>query len=191
MKKPRNEGLSFPNLLLNTFPSGPHQIWVSDFTHLKFEGKFVYLATIMDMFTREIVGFSVSTGHGVQLITNALLSAVNLRAPPHILHSDHGSEYTSKIYTTLVLMFNTLISMSRKGCPWENGYQESFYNQFKVDLADINRFENLGKLIAEIHQTIHRYNTQRIHTALKMAPRQYAILKSSINSGYPITEKVS
>lgn len=190
-KKPKNEGLSFPNLLGNVFPSDPSLIWVSDFTHLKFKGKFVYVATIMDVFTREIVGFSVSTGHGVQLIINALLSAVNLRAPPQLLHSDHGSEYTSKIYTTLVSRFNVLISMSRKGCPWENGYQESFYNQFKVDLADINRFENLGKLIAEIHQTIFRYNTHRIHTSLKMSPRQYAILKSSINSGSPITEKVS
>lgn len=190
-KKPINEGLSFPNLLLNLFPSGPNQIWVSDFTYLRFKGKFVYLATVMDIFTREIVGFSVSTSHNVQLIINALLSAVNLRASPRILHSDHGREYTSKIYTALVSMFNVLISMSRKGCPWENGYQESFYNQFKVDLGDPNRFDNLGELTAEIYQTIYRYNTQRIHSSLKMAPREYAMLKSSINSGCQITEKVS
>lgn len=190
-KKPRNEGLSFPNLLLNLFPSGLNQIWVSDFTYLKFKGKFVYLATIMDLFNREIVGFSVMTGHNTNLIISALLSAVNLRAPPDILHSDHGREYTSKIYTALVSMFGIRISMSRLGCPWENGYQESFYNQFKVDLGDPNRFDNLGELTAEIYQTIYRYNTQRIHTSLKMAPREYAILKSSVNSGYQITEKVS
>ncbi len=194
-KKPRDEGLSFPNRLLKMFPSGPNQIWASDFTYLKFKGKFIYVATIMDIFTREIIGFSVSTSHGVQLIMSALLSALNLRAPPEILHSDHGREYTSKIYTTLVLMFNVLISMSRKGCPWENGYQESFYNQFKVDLGDPNRFDNLGELTAEIYQTIYRYNNQRIHTSLKMSPRQYAelnaILNSSINSGSQVTEKVS
>lgn len=190
-KRPRDEALSFPNLLLNLFPSGPNQIWVSDFTYLKFKGKFIYVATVMDIFTREIIGFSVSTSHGVPLIINAFLSALNLRAPPEIIHSDHGREYTSKIYTALVSMFNIFISMSRKGCPWENGYQESFYNQFKVDLGDQNRFDNLGELTAEIYHTIYRYNTQRIHTSLKMSPREYAILKTSINSGSQVTEKVS
>lgn len=190
-KKPRDENLSFPNLLLKMFPSGPNQIWASDFTYLKFKGKFIYVATVMDIFTREIIGFSVSTNHGVPLIVNALLSALNLRAPPQVLHSDHGREYTSKIYTALVSMFKIFISMSGKGCPWENGYQESFYNQFKVDLGDQNRFDNLGELTAEIYQTIYRYNTQRIHTSLKMSPREYAILKTSINSGSQVTEKVS
>ena len=182
-KRPGNEGLSFPNLLLHLFPSDLSQIWASDFTYLKFKGEFVYLATIMVIFTRELVGFSVDTSHRVSLISNAWLSAVNLRAPPKILHSDHGSEYASQAYASLVSVFNVLISMSRKGCPWENGYQESFYSQFKVDLGDPNRFDNLGELIAEIYQTIYRYNTQRIHSSLKMAPREYAILKSSINSG--------
>lgn len=190
-KKPIDKGSSFPNLLLNIFPSGANQIWVSDFTHIKYQGKFIYLATIMDLFTREVVGFGVMNSHAVGLIINALLSAVNFKVPPHILHSDHGREYISKTYVVLVSMLNILISMSRKGCPWENGYQESFYNQFKVDLGDPNRFDDLGELIAEIYQTIYRYNTQRIHTSLKMSPRQYAILKSSINSGSPIREKVS
>lgn len=172
-KKAGNEAVSFLNLLLNVFPSGPGLIWVSDFTHLKFKGRFIYLATIMDIFTREIVGFSVSTGHGVQLIINALLSAVNFRAPPQILHSDHGSEYASKTYTTLVSMFNVVISMSKKGCPWENGYQESFYSHFKIDLGDPNRFDNLGELIYYIYQAIHSYNKDRIHSILKMSPQNY------------------
>ena len=73
------------------------------------------------------------------------------------------------------------VSMSRKASPWENGYQEAFYSQFKVDLGDPNRFNSLGELIAEIYQTIHIYNTQRIHTVLKMPPKQYAILKTLTN----------
>jgi len=159
--------------LLKTFPSEPNQIWASDFTYLKFKGKFVYLATVMDIFNREIVGFSVMTGHGVSLIVNALLSALNFRGPPDIIHSDQGREYISKTYTALVSMFKVLISMSRKASPWENGYQESFYSQFKVDLGDPNRFDNLGELIAEIYQVIYTYNKSRIHTALKMSPKQY------------------
>jgi len=127
----------------------------------------------MDLFTREIVGFNVMAGHGVLLIIGALLSALNLRAPPEILHSDQGSEYASKTYTALTSMFNIQISMSRKASPWENGYQESFYSHFKVDFGDPNRFENLGELIYNVYQTIHTYNQDRIHTALKTSPRNY------------------
>lgn len=194
-KKPGIPSIIYPNLLLKILPSRPNQIWTSDFTYLKFKGKFVYLATVMDIFTREIVGFSVSNRHGVPLVVNALLSTLNLRAPPEILHSDQGREYTSKTYTILVSMFKIFISMSRKASPWENGYQESFYSQFKVDLGDPDRFDNLGELVAEIYDTINIYNTERIHTSLKMSPRQFAeinaILNSSINSWYQVTEKVS
>lgn len=102
----------------------------------------------MDIFIREIIGFSVSNRHGVTLVVNALLSALNLRAPPDILHSDQGREYISKTYTTLVSMFKTFISMSRKASPWENSYQESFYSQFKADLGVPDRFDNLEELVA-------------------------------------------
>ena len=187
-KKSGKSSISYPNPLLKMFPSKPNQIWVSDFTYFKFKGKFIYLATIMDIFTREIIGFSVSNRHGVPLVVNALLSALNLSASPEILHSDQGREYTSKTYTTLISIFKIFISMSRKASPWENGYQESFYSQFKVDLGDPDRFDNLGELVAEIRDTIKIYNHDRIHTSLKMPPRQFAqlnaILNSSINSGY-------
>jgi transposase InsO family protein len=64
--------------------------------------------------------------------------------------------------------------MSEKGCPWENGYQESFYDKFKIDLGDPNRFHDLGELVYEIYRTIYVYNTTRIHTALRMSPKQFA-----------------
>jgi len=64
--------------------------------------------------------------------------------------------------------------MSQKGAPWENGYQESFYSQFKVDLGDPNRFTTLGELVYAIYQTIHSYNHSRIHTKLKMPPAVFA-----------------
>lgn len=64
--------------------------------------------------------------------------------------------------------------MSRPGCPWENGYQESFYKGFKLDLGDPNRFETLGELVAEIYKTINYYNRRRIHSVLGMAPLQFA-----------------
>lgn len=172
-KKEGKEKLVYPNLLLNCFPDAPGKIWASDFTPLRFKNRFIYLATVIDLFTREIVGFNVMASHGVSLIIGALLSALNLKAPPEILHSDQGSEYASKTYTALTSMFGIQISMSRKGSPWENGYQESFYSQFKVDLGDPNRFDDLGELIYNIYQLIHTYNQDRIHTILKMSPHQY------------------
>lgn len=184
-KKAGNQAVSFPNLLLKSFPSQPNQIWVSDFTHLNFKGQVLYLATVMDIFHREIIGFSVMLSHGVSLVINALLSALNQRPPPEIIHSDQGSEYTSKGYVDLVALFGIKISMSRKASPWENGYQESFYNQFKVDLGDPNRFESLGELIYAVYRTIHHYNQDRIHTKLKMSPKNY------LNRYYQSMQKVS
>jgi len=180
-RKIKDYSMIYPNLLLTNTPTRPNQIWASDFTPIPYKGKKLYLATVIDILTKEVVGFSVSTGHSVSLVINAFLLALNQKPPPEISHSDQGSEYKSKIYTSLVEIFGTKVSMSRRASPWENGYQEAFYSQFKVDLGDPNRFESLGELIADIFQTIHTYNTQRIHTVLKMPPRDYAILKSLTN----------
>ena len=65
------------------------------------------------------------------------------------------------------------ISMSEKGSPWQNGYQESFYDKFKIDLGDPNRFKTLGELVYEIYRTIYIYNNERIHSKLKMSPAQF------------------
>jgi len=177
-QKPKENGCIYPNLLLTTTPRYCHHIWASDFTHLTWKGKVIYLATIIDIFTREIVGFSVMLNHSVQLVLNALFMAAMIHGRSEILHSDQGSEYTSQAYTDLTLMLGIKLSMSRKASPWENGYQEPFYDKCKVDLGDLNRFETLGEVAAVIYQHIHYYNTERIHTSLKMAPRQYAMLQS-------------
>ena len=71
-----------------------------------------------------------------------------------------------------------LISRSAPGCPWENGYQESFYSQFKVDLGDPSRFKTLGELVFAIYQTVWTYNNTRIHSALKMSPVRFALKAS-------------
>ena len=103
------------------------------------------MATVLDVFTREIVGVSILNTHATQLVINALSSAILHQAPPRIIHSDQGSEYCSKDYTTLIQKLSIKQSMSAPGCPWENGYQESFYKGFKLDLGDPNRYETLGE----------------------------------------------
>jgi len=164
----------FPNLLMFETPRGPGDIYASDFTYIKYKGIWIYPATIIDVYTREIVGISILTTHAAQLIMNAMSCAVLDRPPPRIIHSDQGSEYASKNYTTFIQTLGITQSMSAPGCPWENGYQESFYKGFKMDLGDPERFDSLGELIAEIYKTINYYNRNRIHTALGMSPVQFA-----------------
>jgi len=106
---------------------------------------------------------------------HTLFSGIHKHPAPEILHSDRGSEYTSDDMRLLCELFGITQSMSRAGCPWENGYQESFYSQFKVDLGDPGRFSHLGELVYEIYRCIYIYNTSRIHTALKMPPQTYAL----------------
>lgn len=161
----------FENLLQTLpYPDRPGLIWVSDFTHIPFHGRWIYLATVMDLYSREVVGWTVWTSHSVQLIILALIDALEKYAPATILHSDQGAEYKSGIYVNLAQGVGIKLSMSHKSSPWENGYQESFYGQLKVDLGDTNRYHTLGELTAAIYRHIHYYNHQRIHTALNMPP---------------------
>lgn len=146
-------------------------IWASDFTYIKFMGKFIYLATIIDVYTREIIGWNISVRHDTRLVLGALKHALTRTGKaPVYLHSDQGSEYDAKRYEDYALGKGIIISMSAKASPWENPFQESFYSQFKIDLGFVSRFEAVEELIEEIYQTIYYYNNQRIHTSLKMSP---------------------
>lgn len=154
-------------------------VWVGDFTYLNFHGKFYYLATTMDLFTREIVGWSFSDHHNSQLVVDAFVDGNRkTKQAPLYFHSDQGSEYDSRMYQTLITSKNTIISMSRKGHPWENGFQESFYSQFKLEFGDSNRFETLGELLESISQMLFYYNHDRIHTSLKTSPVKFRLLNT-------------
>jgi len=128
----------------------------------------------MDIYTRKIVGLSVYTTHAVQLTLSAFMNAILTNARPEIYHSDNGSEYNAKIFIEALKTVGVKISRSAPRCPWENGYQESFYSQFKVDLGYWSRFKNIGELVFAVYQTIWQYNNTRIHSALKMSPVQFA-----------------
>jgi putative transposase len=173
-KKPTKDSVKYENLLLERRPKRMHVVWASDFTHVYWKNKDISVATVMDVYTRIIVGVSVLTTHGTVLVTQALWSALLHNPHPEIFHSDNGSEYNSVAFREILNNLNIRISRSKKGCPWENGYQESFYGKFKVDLGDPNRFETIGELVAEIYHTIHYYNTERIHSAFNMPPKQFA-----------------
>lgn len=187
-KRPRKTGLAsilYPNLLEGNFPKRLNDIWVADFTYIPYQGKFLYLSTVMDLFAREIVGWAVMNTHSVPLVLQALFSAAEHHPRPNIFHSDNGREYGSRIFTGALLGFGIRISRSKKSSPWENGYQESFYSQFKVDLGDPERFKSLGELVYEIHRLVWDYNHRRIHSALKMPPALFS------NRYQKLVEKVS
>jgi putative transposase len=178
-KKTKNISAVYPNLLLTEYPRYQNHIWASDFTYLQFKNRTIYVATVMDLFTKRIVGLSILTNHSVQLTINVLLSALNANPRSVIFHSDNGKEYDAKDFKTILQILGIQISRSKKGCPWENGYQESFYDKFKVELGDPNRFGSLGELVSAIYETVHYYNYRRIHTALKMPPMEFALCRQN------------
>jgi transposase InsO family protein len=175
-KKPRFKKNKFPknsakNLMIDLAINQPNQVWVSDFTYLSYQNKFMYLATILDAFTREVIAWNISSRHNKELITEALLNAINKREkPPNIFHSDQGSEYKSDDLAKILQSRNIKASMSKKSSPWQNGRQESFYQKFKFELEDFNSYQSQGELIEAIALQIYYYNNKRIHLALKMPP---------------------
>lgn len=164
----------FPNLLLGIMPSYANNIWATDFTELAFHGRKVYVSTIVDLFTRELRGLHVATRKGAPLTVQTLANALFHHPKPTIFHSDNGREYEAKVFIAMLERYGITISRSRPGSPWENGYQESFYGKFKMDLGDPNRFRTLGELVAEVYRTAWEYNHTRIHSALRMPPSVFA-----------------
>jgi len=162
--------VTFPNLLLTTIPAYPHHVWAADFTELAWRERTVYVATVIDLYAREIVGVAVAVRKGVVLTLQALCAALLHHPRPSIFHSDNGREYEARAFVGMLVRLGIEISRSNPGCPWENGYQESFYDKFKVELGDPARFRTLGELVAEIYRVIWYYNHARIHSTLKMPP---------------------
>lgn len=169
-KKKRAIPIIYPNLLTAIIPAHQGHVWAADFTEVWHRGRWVYIATVIDLYVREVVGLAVSLRKGAPLTIQALGNAVLHHPRPVIFHSDNGREYEAKAFIAVLTELGVLISRSHPGCPWENGYQESFYGKFKVDLGDPNRFSTLGELVAEIYRTAWAYNHTRIHSALKMPP---------------------
>ncbi len=166
--------MAIPNLVKGIIIGAQNYAWVSDFTWLPYFGKFIYLATIEDVFTRQVIGWELSVRHSVELTARALLNALKYYPAPGIIHSDQGSEYRDREYRNLLKSFSIKPSMSEKASPWQNGYQESFYSGFKLELGHPECYPTLGELVEAIARQIHYYNYQRIHLALKCPPAVFA-----------------
>ncbi len=168
------EPMAIPNLIKGTVIGAPNQAWATDFTYLPYFGRFIYLATVEDLFTRQIIGWEVSLKHDTDLVMQAMLKAIESHPAPKIAHSDQGSEYASKNYLNFLKSLDILVSMSQKASPWQNGCQESFYGNFKLELGHPECYPTLGELIEAIAGQIAYYNNERIHTALGCPPAVFA-----------------
>ncbi|MGH2613307.1 MAG: IS3 family transposase [Rhabdochlamydiaceae bacterium] len=166
---------TYTNLIKGLYPKKLHELWCSDVSFLKYQGKFWYLITIVDVTSRQVVAADVGKKHDSALTLRVIKQAINnTKHTPAIFHSDQGTEFMAKRCTNYLESLSVKVSASDKASPWQNGYQESFFGKFKDEIGDLNRFETVGELIEEIYHHIHYYNNERIHTALKMPPAVYA-----------------
>jgi len=168
------------NPLKKLCPIAPNIVWRSDFTHIIYRGIHLHLATIIDDYTKEVVGYALAFHHRKELILEALNNACknnnnnnNNNIFPHYFHSDQGSEYKSYEVLDFLYQKNIIISMSSKASPWQNGWQESFYGRFKTELWDLCRFDCIEEVILKIHQQIQYYNNHRIHTSIMSTPVKF------------------
>lgn len=134
----------------------------------------VLLSRVLDLKTRRVVGWRLGTNHSSELTYAALLDALSKHLAPAILHSDQGSEYLSAKHQLLCERMEITLSASAKGSPWQNGFMERWFGNFKLELGPLNRFKNVAELHEAIALQIHYYNTKRIHTSLGMSPAAYA-----------------
>ncbi len=156
----------YPNLVKALEVVRPEQVWVCDITYVRLGNGFVYLAVIMDVFTRAIRGWSLSRDLDTNLTVAALRDALTL-CIPEIHHSDQGVQYAAQEYVALLNQYHVQISMAAQGKPEENGYAERLMRTIKeeeVDLSDYTDFADAYRQIGRFIEDV--YMTKRIHSAL-------------------------
>lgn len=165
----------FPNLVEALEVTRPEQVWVADITYVRLRKEFVYLAVLMDVFTRRIRGWHLSRGLDQELTLVALRRAVE-ESCPEIHHSDQGVQYAATAYVELLTGRGVKVSMASVGVPEENGYAERLMRTIKEEEVALTEYEDfadakrqLGKFLDEV------YNTKRIHSSLGyLTPEEFA-----------------
>ncbi len=157
------------NLLDRRFDGWPvNQAWVGDITYVRTDEGWLYLATVIDLASRKVVGWSMSDRLKTELVIQALKSAYGARKPARglLMHTDRGSQYADQRYVALLEDFGMQQSMSRKGCCWDNAVAESFFKTLKVERIYQTRYQTRRQARLDIVNWIEgRYNNDRMHSA--------------------------
>lgn len=149
--------------------------WVQDFTYLWVDRQYHYLAVVLDLKTRRVLGWKLGLRHSSELTYTALLDALSRHPVPAILHSDQGSEYLSYRHQELCQRLEITLSVSTKSSPWQNGFMERFFGTLKDELPPLSQLKSTEQLHETIALTIHYYNHKRRHSALhNLSPAAYA-----------------
>ena len=163
----------FPNLIKNVATMGPNQIWASDITYIRIAHGFVYLAVILDTYSRKVIGYAISKSLDSTLTLHALNAAISQRRPPPgcIHHSDQGVQYASEAYTRVLNTHEFHISMAGKGNPYDNAMVESFFKTLKQEEVYLWDYETFEDVIQRIPYFIEQvYNQKRLHSSLDYVP---------------------
>jgi transposase InsO family protein len=163
----------YPNLAAEMVLTGMDQLWRADITYIRLREEFVFLAVILDAFSRRVIGWALDRNMEGELTLAALRMALSRRSlqPGLVHHSDRGSQYASNGYTKLLQAHGIQISMSRKGNPWDNAACESFMKTLKYEEVLRNEYRDLTEARASIIAFIEKvYNQKRLHSALGYVP---------------------
>lgn len=163
----------YPNVAAGMQPTAVNQLWVADITYVRLETEFVYVAVILDAFSRRVVGWELDRTLEARLAIAALDRALAERNPPAGLvhHSDRGVQYACGQYTAILKQRGITISMSSKGNPYDNAFCESFMKTLKYEEVYRQEYRSMGEALASIGQFIDQvYNQQRLHSALGYRP---------------------
>jgi transposase InsO family protein len=157
-----------PNLLATYGPiTHPDEVWAADITYIKINDGWVYLAAVLDMYSRKIVGWSMSTEVDASLVVTALRRALKTRKAPKLHHSDRGSQYASAAYQRELKAYGITPSMSRTANPYDNATMESFFGTLKTEEIRSQTYNSGQEARAAIFSYIEAfYNTTRIHTSI-------------------------
>jgi len=167
-----NHGLKiYPNLIENIKVTGLNQVWVADITYIRLVNEFIYLAAILDIFSRKCIGWALSRNINTLLVLNALEMAIFKRRFLGFInlihHSDRGVQYASRDYVEMLQQNGIQISMSRSGNPYDNAFAESFNKTIKVEEVYINEYETFEEAYKNIQHFIDLvYNKKRIHSSI-------------------------